>query len=229
MSQLSRHENALENLTLFSRFWEKYGDAQDERSRQRLEEALRQRLRSLGYRGSFLNSRSDVVAALMADHSPRFLKALFHSVCRDRSQNLSRIPEPFVLKVHQWENPRETRESDFSRTLRLMFSSANPQPVGITYCADFLNDATSVRNLSLNPDPRRPGNTLGCRTPHASVVIGSRQRGGQCEFLIRNTLGRDCNGYDSRWECENGQIWVSERALIQNVNEAGYLGAPLVP
>ena len=132
LSQLSRHENALENLTLFSRFWEKYGDAQDERSRQRLEEALRQRLRSLGYRGSFLNSRSDVVAALMADHSPRFLKALFHSVCRDRSQNLSRIPEPFVLKVHQWENPRETRESDFSRTLRLMFSSANPQPVGIT-------------------------------------------------------------------------------------------------
>ncbi len=53
---------------------------------------------------------------------------------------------------------------------------------------------------------------------HASVVIGRRQNAtGQCQFLVRNSWGRNfCNGYSNAAICvKNGQEVTTDAAATR--------------
>lgn len=60
---------------------------------------------------------------------------------------------------------------------------------------------------------------------HSSALVGRRfnTRTNQCEYLIRNSHGPDCTGYDSRLDCEEGNIWMPKKSLQRAILDAIYL------
>lgn len=57
---------------------------------------------------------------------------------------------------------------------------------------------------------------------HASLVVGKRWNSQRqsCEFLVRNSWGKSCLGYNSEVECDRtnpGNIWVSAERLFKYV------------
>jgi hypothetical protein len=60
---------------------------------------------------------------------------------------------------------------------------------------------------------------------HTSLIVGKRwnQSSKSCEFLIRNSWGEDCSHYDSRYQCEEGHIWVQERALYGSLTSIVFI------
>jgi C1A family cysteine protease len=93
-------------------------------------------------------------------------------------------------------------------------SSPNPQqlevidselnhknPMLIGYNADILSD-------------RHKG---ASDSPHASIIVGrqfDRSRG-QCDYIIRNSWGKDCSEYDPYYKCQDGNVWVPKENLEQ--------------
>ncbi len=52
---------------------------------------------------------------------------------------------------------------------------------------------------------------------HASVISARRQRGGRCEYFVRNSWGQDCSSYRpqfrARCERSRGGVWVTLEQL----------------
>ncbi len=58
---------------------------------------------------------------------------------------------------------------------------------------------------------------------HGSVLVGRRKnRAGACEYLIRNSYGRSCDGYKNPSKCNQGNIWVTEKDLFESMLSATY-------
>ena len=57
---------------------------------------------------------------------------------------------------------------------------------------------------------------------HASLIIGRRfnEATNKCEYLVRNSKGISCAGYDSSLDCSNGQFWLAEETM-----ETAFIGA----
>jgi hypothetical protein len=59
---------------------------------------------------------------------------------------------------------------------------------------------------------------------HSVMIIGSRKRKGQCDYLVRDMYGagscaRQINGkpwYNPALECQGGQLWIPEQPLLNN-------------
>lgn len=62
---------------------------------------------------------------------------------------------------------------------------------------------------------------------HTSSLVGRRWNSTKntCEFLIRNSYGEDCqNGrYHSSYDCEDGNLWLSEKQIYQNMTSIVYM------
>jgi hypothetical protein len=90
--------------------------------------------------------------------------------------------------------------------------STSKLPVGISYCSEVLLKGKSysgVKSHQLQTFDKSCGH-------HASVVIGSRQKNGQCELLVRNSWGTGCGSYHKDFECENGNIWIPAQTMENN-------------
>lgn len=85
-------------------------------------------------------------------------------------------------------------------------------PVSLNYDAHFLLDHQR------NPD--RIEN-------HYSSIVGRRlnESTHSCQYLIRNSWGKDCTIYPEPYntQCEDGNIWVDENILGQNILGVHYL------
>nr|WP_295905428.1 C1 family peptidase [uncultured Bdellovibrio sp.] len=59
---------------------------------------------------------------------------------------------------------------------------------------------------------------------HASVLVGRKfnAKTKKCEYLIRNSFGRSCDGYNKSLKCESGNIWVAENDLFESVADITY-------
>lgn len=62
---------------------------------------------------------------------------------------------------------------------------------------------------------------------HTSLIVGRRwnQSANTCEFLIRNSWGGGCLRYDPSHDCEDGHIWLSEKALYKSSTSIVYIDA----
>lgn len=60
---------------------------------------------------------------------------------------------------------------------------------------------------------------------HDSVIVGRKfnEESGECEFLIRNSWGRSCSSYDSRIECDEGNIYLPKSELNKRIRDVGYI------
>ena len=62
---------------------------------------------------------------------------------------------------------------------------------------------------------------------HASVIVGKRFEGGKCQYLIRNSWGTGCGEYNlNRVQCDQGNLWVNEADLDENMIGMTYLEKP---
>ncbi len=60
---------------------------------------------------------------------------------------------------------------------------------------------------------------------HASTVVGRRynSKNGECEYLIRNSYGRGCSGYDPYLTCEEGNVWIPKSILVKGIRNVNYV------
>ncbi|MCP4914169.1 MAG: hypothetical protein GY909_13740 [Oligoflexia bacterium] len=130
------------------------------------------------------------------------------------------------------------------------------KPVGVRYCASVLKDGDyqgineernglffsnrSDKIVRKKDEEDENGNTLlGCRH-HASVVVGSRNNGGKCEYLLRNSWGgkkykehTSCLCEVSKGvyeECTRGDgkpnavgCWIRADQLVSNTYELAHM------
>jgi hypothetical protein len=56
---------------------------------------------------------------------------------------------------------------------------------------------------------------------HAVLVIGSRRKDGECQYLLRNSWGKNAcaRGKGEAVECDNGNYWVSQRTLERRLDK----------
>jgi len=61
---------------------------------------------------------------------------------------------------------------------------------------------------------------------HSVALVGRRwnSESRSCEYLIRDTFGKQCDIYKSHLDCQDGYIWVSEKFLKKNIFEVMRLG-----
>lgn len=153
----------------------------------------------------------------------QFMNELFIECQKPTSIYLGtkRIPEPVDLVI------RKNNIDAISNLLRGLLLQINPQPIGIGYCAEVLENRSY---MGMTPDPNFNMQMIAkdeekCGN-HASIIIGMSKIGGKCHYLIRNTWGKRCD-YD--WPCrfnankEAVGIWVEESALINNLGDLTYL------
>lgn len=62
---------------------------------------------------------------------------------------------------------------------------------------------------------------------HASSIIARRIINGECHYRIRNSWGLSCKGYDAPYDqqCQRGEIWVKESALLPKIFSVDYIPA----
>lgn len=145
------------------------------------------------------------------------IRAAFAPLCNNSEyyEKLS-MPEPKAVNL---VNDR----SDISISINEVWNQelANPQPVGLTFCAAAFTD----RYFSI---PRGEVKSWDGCDSHAATLIGRRwsETRHQCEFLLRNSWGYQCATYDttSVVECEEQtkEVWVNaswiNRAVLGTVH-----------
>lgn len=60
---------------------------------------------------------------------------------------------------------------------------------------------------------------------HDSTIVGRRfnETTKQCEYLIRNSYGSGCGGYNARFDCDKGNIYVPEAEIKKWILDIAYL------
>lgn len=96
-----------------------------------------------------------------------------------------------------------------------------PMPAAIKYCAHALSDKDIA---GINPASGKINSTLcsrkGLPGNHVSTVIARQfnTSKNRCEYLVQNTAGSICDGYEPDYTCEAGRVWVPSQALFRNVH-----------
>ncbi|WP_413580776.1 C1 family peptidase [Bdellovibrio sp. HCB288] len=137
-----------------------------------------------------------------------------------REKSCKRIPakyevvtmtkQGFHSKIYDKLN-RSRPEKDYAQALDEQLSSKNP--VGVSIDANGFSDR------------RSPALTYDNSAPHAVSVVGRRfnESTGQCEYLLRNSYGAGCSGYDSTLECTKGMIWMPKPDLMSRTWGLSYV------
>jgi hypothetical protein len=149
----------------------------------------------------------------------------------DQYCSANKVSLPFLGDVRYtfgYNHPStELRTKEFEKHFDGALAAAEPVPIAVAYCADVLVDRSAT---GVDPINGKHSRVLCTKTGlHASVVIGRRMSGGQCQYLVKNSWGNQCNGngqyaYDSRHQCEGGKLWINGKDLTRNSIYAYSLG-----
>jgi hypothetical protein len=130
----------------------------------------------------YVQTMKAIQGSTVKTNLPTFLQTLVDTACAKTSLN-TKIPKLASLSFMQ---------------LHTVLNRENPQPVAVSYCANFMREHLKNKKCA----------------GHASVIVGRRKTAeGKCEILIRNSWGESCKRYPKPENCENGQYWVDEDTL----------------
>jgi hypothetical protein len=136
-----------------------------------------------------------------------FLRTIFHGKCQGKVKTNS----PYDVERIDAERLNlsdDKKEQIVTQTLE------KSQPIEVSICSQVLR----------NPQYAPAADFKKCMR-HSILVVGSRTASnGQCQYLVRDTYGpgscqRKRNGepwYHPSLECQNGQVWVPQEALMKN-------------
>jgi hypothetical protein len=118
-----------------------------------------------------------------------------------------------IIKSHCSENQRT--KVNLPKALRYNFRTLNTDdsyagfiqkklgeadsPISIAYCANIWKDP-SYQGISYNQKGERDVLKKNCQY-HESLIVGQKEIGGSCNFLIRNTWGTNWTAYNKKWNC----------------------------
>jgi len=157
---------------------------------------------------------------------------LSHLIMPECSSDLTklRIPSPTILKSSTdigWE--------------RILNSRLNKKtPISMSYCSKVLQAGVDHRGITKRGKVPND-NKYGQCGNHASLVVGKKEIGGSCHYLVRNTWGTGFSSATKKWNClcknrktgkyldnctaskhNNGQYtvegcWINGKALAANI------------
>ncbi|MBT3982165.1 MAG: hypothetical protein HOE90_12475 [Bacteriovoracaceae bacterium] len=89
------------------------------------------------------------------------------------------------------------------------------QPVGISYCSNFLKNYTSqISKLDIS-------NRSSCGN-HASIIVERKKKNGVCQYKIKNSWGPCFYGSRNGVSCEDGNYWVPRDLLNKTIYSINY-------
>lgn len=137
--------------------------------------------------------------------------------CKDRLY-LKEIPE--ATWVYHQQKTLSERTRKITSTIQKQLNQPNPQPVSVAFCWNTLYN----KNTSGIINATSYSKAECVHDLHVALVIGQKEVNGKCQFLIRNSKGISCEGYDWPCEKETGQIWVDSEVLTRNTFQTSVIG-----
>jgi hypothetical protein len=145
--------------------------------------------------------------------SPSDLEAILsQSTYLDISKNLidqscrTRIKPRQNLAVQQYFYPNGSRDDKIAKMNEILNSQ---NIMAISYNSGILNNPSNPRDVNGGA--------------HASVVVGRRwdKKSNSCQFLVRNSWGKDCS-YTTA-DCQDGNLWIPAASLSDSVREIDFI------
>jgi hypothetical protein len=166
-----------------------------------------------------------------------FANQVIGEICKDSLRG-GEIPIPESIGAYdkQFANGAEGLRA-IQKMIREKLDGEDPLPVGIRFCPEALKQFLPA-TLQMNGriDGSRCKSQTGVqKNIHFAAIVGRRpvmvkSSDGRerfiCQYLVRDSYGTDCAEYpDStvftpKDRCVKGQIWVDEKYLLINTNEA---------
>jgi hypothetical protein len=160
---------------------------------------------------------------------------LFKEITRHMCKKKVNIPK-FQYRVHRrYESEgNDKSKDDINKVIRALNQAlefgGKTQPVGVRYCTEVLykpnflgegsNESVNISNLG--SEVLADGK---CHM-HVSAIIGRRphpKNKNECQYLIRDTYGNDCEPYLGKTDCKDGNLWVDESKLRNSLNSITYI------
>jgi len=166
----------------------------------------------------------DVLSEVIKNDSPvKFVRYLIEGECKpiEIAHGLVNVNGQHPAMSHN--------EVEIMNFVDKMFDARHKLPIAIDYCADFFHQGASARGRKeFYASNDTSEDSCGA---HASVIVGRRTsispKNGEktCEYLIRNSWGTSCLGYNAEYtaKCEQGQVWVTKETLLKNILGANSL------
>lgn len=128
----------------------------------------------------------------------RYLRDVVFQACTGDALMKPELPEVKSMGLG-WASNRRLKAG-----IDRMLDAVDPQPVGIGYCAKFYsaNDTKAKKGARRNGLLPRGLKAINKNcAPHYSMIVGRRKSptNGSCQYLVRNTYGRDF--WTKRYEC----------------------------
>lgn len=142
------------------------------------------------------------------------LSRLLFSKCRRKRYSLHDLPSCHTqldagLDAFGWSFRHVPyRENRTFLKIRELLSAERPLPLAIAYCHKVVRRGRGYRPNSILLD--------GC-AQHWSLVIGTRQKDGRCQFLLRDTEGGKPDQVSSDWEIDRGDVWIDAETLMRSI------------
>lgn len=174
------------------------------------EKTLSQKLGSILDKVDFIKDPALVTeVSLKAIHEKtfvKFLRTLFQAKCQGK------VKTNAPYEVERIEADRLNLSNDRKEEL-IVQTLKRSQPIEVSICSQVLRNPEYVPEEDYKKCMR-----------HSAMVVGSREKNGQCQYLVRDTYGtescqRKRNGqpwYHPSLECSSGQVWVPGKALLSN-------------
>lgn len=146
----------------------------------------------------------------------RYLRDVVFQACTGDALLKPDLPEVKSMGL-LWASNRRLKSA-----IDRMLDSLDPQPIGIGYCSLIYHadDASAKKGAKRNPLLPRLSRTLGkdCMA-HYSMIVGRRKSptANACQYLVRNTYGRDF--WTKRYDC------LCEKAGRQGFEDCRYSDA----
>lgn len=152
-------------------------------------------IENLPYYFSFKNiGPEEFIGLLQVKNIDHFYFGLRKLACKDDREPFSEIPKVKMT----FKNPNIFKKINDNLN--------KSQLVSLDYDSRILEDA-SQRGANLSE-------------LHTSNIVARRWNTAAqtCEFLIRDSYGPTCDGrYDQSYECEDGNVWLSEQQIFKNM------------
>ena len=114
------------------------------------------------------------------------------------------------------------RIDQYRRQVDAALESDRSMPVLVRYCSNVLLSRNSTgidpEDGKFDSDLCNEGGNPNDHHWHASTIIGRRCTHSGREYLLKNTWGPSCRGYDSDHQCDGGKLWIRGADLFRNTS-----------
>lgn len=109
--------------------------------------------------------------------------------------------------------------------LKVQTSAPGASPGELTKMLDEQLTKKNIASIGYNSAILLNKDNESSEMPHESTVVGRRfnLKKRECEYLIRNSLGTEAQGYDPSYEEDQGNLWVPKSVIEKVIEDVTYV------